>query len=300
MSTGRPKLLVFGAGGRLGAALVREYANAWHVRAPGRNEADLSNPDAISALIHAEKPAVVINSAAMTNVDVCETDRDLARIVNADAPGSMARACTDLGARLIHISTDYVFSGDAKEPYDEDAAPDPVSWYGQTKLEGEEQVLSASDRHAVARVSWVFGPDRDSFVDKALQQSLRGEPVKAVADKWSSPTYTLDVAAALPALFAADASGGVYHVCNRGICTWRDWAEEGIKAAAALGLPVKTLSVEPLKLADIKAMVAKRPVYSPMTCRRLEDLLGHPLPTWQTAVAGYVKLLAGQGRLGRD
>lgn len=291
-------MLVFGAGGRLGAALVREYAAAWDVRAFGRKEADLSDPAAVAGLVCAEKPTVVINSAAMTNVDVCESERDLARTVNADAAGAIARACTDSGARLIQISTDYVFSGNAKDPYDEDAKPDPISWYGQTKLEGEEQVQSAGERHAVVRVSWVFGPDRDSFVDKALQQSLRGEPVKAVADKWSSPTYTLDVAGALRALFNADAPGGIYHVCNRGVCTWRDWAEEGIKVAGEMGLPVKTKVVEPLKLADIKAMVAKRPVYSPMSCHRIESLLGHPLRTWQEAVTGYMRLLADSGRLG--
>jgi dTDP-4-dehydrorhamnose reductase len=291
-------MLVFGAGGRLGAALAREYAATWDVRAFGRAEADLSDPAAVAGLVHAEKPAVVINSAAMTNVDVCETERDLARTVNADAPGAIARACTDSGARLIHISTDYVFSGNAKDPYNEDAVPDPVSWYGQTKLEGEKQVLSTGDRHAVVRVSWVFGPDRDSFVDKALQQSLRGEPVKAVADKWSSPTYTLDVVEALRALFTPEAPGAVYHVCNRGVCTWRDWAEEGIKVATALGLPVKTTIVESLKLSDIKAMVAKRPVYSPMTCGRIEGLLGRPLRSWQDAVGAYVRLLAETGRLG--
>lgn len=291
-------MLIFGAGGRLGAALAREYSSSWDVRALGRKEADLSNPDAVADLVHAEKPAVVINSAAMTNVDVCETERDLARTVNADAPGAMARACTDCGARLIHISTDYVFSGKADQPYDEDAEPDPISWYGRTKLEGEEQVLAAGDRHAVARVSWVFGPDRDSFVDKALQQSLRGEPVKAVADKWSSPTYTFDVAQALAALCADAAPGGIYHVCNRGVCTWRDWAEEGIKAASELGLPVQTKSVEPLKLSDIKAMVAARPVYSPMSCGRIEELLGRPLRSWQEAVEAYVRLLAETGRLG--
>ena len=298
MSDDRPKMLVFGAGGRLGAALVREYAREWGVRAFGRKEADLSDPAAVADLVHAENPSVVINSAAMTNVDVCETERDLARTVNADAAGAIARACTDLGARLIHVSTDYVFSGKASEPYDENAAPDPVSWYGQTKLEGEEQVMSASDRHAVVRVAWVFGPDRDSFVDKALQQSLRGESVRAVADKWSSPTYTLDVAEALRPLFDTAAPGGVYHICNRGVCTWRDWAEEGINAAAALGLPVKTKNVEPLKLSDIKAMVAQRPVYSPMHCQRIESLIGRPLRTWQDAVRDYVRLLADSGRLG--
>jgi dTDP-4-dehydrorhamnose reductase len=291
-------MLVFGAGGRLGAALVREYAREWGVRAFGRKEADLSDPAAVADLVHAENPSVVINSAAMTNVDACETERDLARTVNADAAGAIARACTDLGARLIHVSTDYVFSGKASEPYDENAAPDPVSWYGQTKLEGEEQVMSASDRHAVVRVAWVFGPDRDSFVDKALQTSLRGEPVRAVADKWSSPTYTLDVAEALRPLFDTAALGGVYHICNRGVCTWRDWAEEGINAAAALGLPVKTKNVEPLKLSDIKAMVAQRPVYSPMHCQRIESLIGRPLRTWQEAVRDYVRLLADSGRLG--
>lgn len=297
MSGARPKMLVFGAGGRLGAALVREYAPDWDVCALGRREADLSDPAAVAALVDKEKPTVVINSAAMTNVDVCETERGLARTVNAEAAGAMARACTDCGARLIQISTDYVFSGKATEPYEEDAAPDPISWYGQTKLEGEELVLAAGERHAVVRVSWVFGPDRDSFVDKALQSSLRGEAVKAVADKWSSPTYTLDVAEALPALFAQDAPGGIYHICNRGTCTWRDWAEEGIKAASALGLPVKTTYVEPLQLSDIKAMVAKRPVFSPMLCHRIEALLGRPLRSWQDAVTDYVRLLADDGRL---
>ncbi len=158
-------------------------------------------------------------------------------------------------------------------------------------------MATAGDHHAVVRVSWVFGPDRDSFVDKALHSALRGEPVKAVADKWSSPTYTLDVADALPALFAPDAPGGIYHVCNSGVCTWQEWAQAGIDAALALGLPVKTRTVEPLRLADITAMVARRPFYSPMTCERIEELLGGPLRPWQEAVAAYVRLLADQSRL---
>jgi dTDP-4-dehydrorhamnose reductase len=297
MGTLGKTILIFGANGRLGAALARAYADTAKVRALGRAEADLADPAAVASLVRGSGADIVINSAAMTNVDVCETERDLARTVNADAAGAIARACTEVGARLIHISTDYVFSGEGREPYDEEATPDPISWYGRTKLEGEEQVLAAGDRHAIVRVSWVFGPDRDSFVDKALHSALRGEPVKAVADKWSSPTYTLDVAAALRSLFPDDAPGGIYHVCNRGVCTWRDWAEEGIKAATALGLPVKTREVEPLKLTDITAMVARRPVYSPMTCARIEELLEHPLRPWQDAVADYVRLLADQGRL---
>lgn len=295
---GGRQVLIFGARGRLGAALSRVYATEWDVRALGRAEGDLSRPASAADIVRRGKPAVVINCAAMTNVDACETDREPARIVNAEAPGALAAACNESGARLVHISTDYVFSGRANLPYAEDAEPDPVSWYGKTKRMGEEAVLGAGDRHAVVRVSWVFGPDRDSFVDKALQTALRGDPVKAVADKWSSPTYTLDVAGALRALLRPEAPGGIYHVCNRGICTWQDWAEEGIKAAAKLGLAMKTRSVEPLRLADITAMVAERPVYSPMTCARIEALLGRPVRSWQQAVADYVRLLVEEGRLG--
>lgn len=294
----RKKLLVFGAGGRLGSALARAYAAESDVVAFGRQEADFSKPDAVAALVRREEPGLVINCAAMTNVDECETARDLARVVNADAAGALARACTEAGARLLQISTDYVFSGEASAPYDEDAEAAPISWYGETKREGERLVMSAGGHHAVVRVSWVFGPDRDSFIDKALQTSLRGEPVRAVDDKWSSPTYTLDISEALRALFPDDAPGGVYHVCNRGVCTWREWAQEGIDAAAALGLPVKTRQVEPLKLSDITVMVARRPVYTPMGCTRLETLVGKPLRSWQDALGDYVRLLADAGRLG--
>ena len=146
-------------------------------------------------------------------------------------------------------------------------------------------------------MSWVFGPDRDSFVDKALQAALRGEPVRAVADKWSSPTYTLDAADALRAFFADEAPGGVYHLCNRGVCTWREWAQAGIDAAVAAGLHVATTAVEPLRLADLTAMVAPRPVYSAMSCGKLESLLGRPLRPWAEAVADHVKRQADAGQL---
>lgn len=293
----RPKILILGARGRLGAALEREYAREADVIACGRHEADLTKPEHAAAAVTAAEPDIVINCAAMTNVDECESARDLAETVNSRAPAAIAQACSQIGARMIHISTDYVFSGEATTPYAEEAATGPISWYGETKLAGDEGVLGASDHHAVVRVAWVFGPDRDSFIDKALQLSLRGEPVRAVADKIGSPTYTLDAAAALRALFAPTVPGGVYHLCNRGACTWRDWAQQAIDAATAIGAPVKTREVEPLKLADIKAMVARRPVYTAMTCERIEALIGAPLRAWQEAVGDYVRLLRDLGRL---
>lgn len=285
----RRRIVILGAGGRLGAALARDYAKDHDVLAWGRGEANLTDPDRVVARLHEARPDTIINCAAMTNVDECETERDKARLVNASTPGAIARAAELIGARLVHISTDYVFSGNKTESYKESDEPHPISWYGETKLEGERLVLGAGARHAVVRVSWVFGPDRDSFIDKALQAAMRGEPVKAVADKWSSPAYTLDIAEALHPIFADQATGGVYHVCNAGVCTWRDWATEAIKAAEECGLLAPDTIVEPLKLSDISAMIARRPVHSGMSCHRIEALLGRPLRGWQEAVSDYVR-----------
>jgi len=283
------RIVILGAGGRLGAALAREYAADHEIHAWGRKEADLADADNVAAQVLSAKPDVIINCAAMTNVDECETERDKARVVNAEAPGAIARACEQIGAKMIHISTDYVFSGEKTEPYAEDDKAEPVSWYGETKLAGEEAVLAAGAGHAVVRVSWVFGPDRDSYVDKALHTAMRGEPVKAVADKWSSPAYTLDIAEALRSLVKPGATGGIYHACNAGICTWRDWGAEAIRVAAEAGIMPTGTKVEPLRLSDIKAMVARRPVHSAMTCQRIEKLVGRPMRSWQAAVADYVR-----------
>ncbi len=293
----RRKLLVLGARGRLGAALAREYARGSEVVSCGRQEADLANPKGAAAVVRATEPDVLINCAAMTNVDACESERDLAETVNSAAPAAIARACTEVGARMIHISTDYVFSGAANAPYAEDAIAEPLSWYGKTKREGELGVLEAGANHAAVRVAWVFGPDRDSFIDKALQLALRGEPVRAVADKSGSPTFTLDAAGALRVLFEPSAPGGVFHLCNLGVCSWRDWAQQAIDAAVGIGVPVKTRNVEPLKLSDIPAMIAPRPIYTAMACARIEKLLGHPLRGWREAVADYILLLKNMGRL---
>ena len=289
------KILVLGAGGRLGASFVRDYSAQHDVIAWGRREADLSETSRIAEMIRGTGADVVINCAAMTNVDECEMDAAQARVVNAEAPGAMARAAAQIGTRMIHISTDYVFSGETDRPYDEDDKPEPISVYGETKLAGEQAVLSGGNRHAVARVSWVFGPDRDCFVDKALQMALRGDPVRAVADKWSSPSYTRDIGKALNALLDPDAPGGIYHICNSGACTWRDWAAKALDVAAEAGLLPSGIQVEPIKLSDIRAMAAQRPTHTVMSCRRIEALQGSPMRPWQDAVAEYVQSRYVQG-----
>ena len=283
------RIVVLGAGGRLGAALARDYAVEHEVSAWGRQQADLGEPDRVAGIVREAKPDILINCAAMTNVDECEKERAKSELVNATAPGLIAKAASGVGARMIHISTDYVFSGEQQIPYSEDDAPAPVSWYGETKWRGERAVMAADDRHAVVRVSWVFGPDRDSFVDKALQTAMRGEPVKAVADKWSSPSYTADIGEALKVLMHPEVPGGIYHVCNSGVCTWLDWAAAAIAVAESAGILESGHKVEPLRLADISAMVARRPVYSSLTCGRIEALLGRPMLPWQEAVSDYVR-----------
>lgn len=283
------RIVVLGAGGRLGAALARDYAAHHEVLAWGRQDADLSRPDRVADMVRNAEPDTLINSAAMTNVDECEKERAKSELINAMAPGAIAEAASEVGARLIHISTDYVFSGEKIAPYGEEDEPGPVSWYGETKLAGERAVMKVGDDHAVVRVSWVFGPDRDSFIDKALQTAMRGEPVKAVADKWSSPSYTADIGEALKVLFNPEAPGGIYHVCNSGLCTWLDWAAQAVRAAEQAGLLDPGHKVEPLRLADISAMVARRPVHSGMTCKRIEALMGRPMRHWQEAVADYVR-----------
>lgn len=294
----KQKIMILGAGGRLGAAMTREYGRDFDVLGLNRTDGDLFQPEKVCERIRADRPDTVINCAAMTNVDVCETERDAAMLVNAVAPEQMSQTCHEVGARMIHIGTDYVFSGTKTEPYRESDETMPRSWYGETKLAGEHRVLAASPRHVVARVSWVFGPDRDSFIDKALANSLRGEPVKAVADKWSSPTYTLDAVKALGAFLQnRELPGGLFHVCNQGTCTWQDWAQCALDAALDLGCDVRTSTVEPLKLADITAMIAPRPVYSAMDCSKLTQITGHLMPDWRSAVISYVGLLREDGRL---
>ena len=136
----------------------------------------------------------LINTAAQTNVDRCETDQEEAFALNGEAPGVLAEICAQKRAPFIHVSTDYVFDGEKREPYAEEDEARPVSVYGESKREGERRALAANDRALVVRVSWVFGPDRPSFVDWAIGQAREREEVKAIADKWATPTYTLDLA----------------------------------------------------------------------------------------------------------
>ncbi|MEK0451450.1 MAG: dTDP-4-dehydrorhamnose reductase [Verrucomicrobiota bacterium] len=286
----KPRIIVTGANGRLGAALVREWrAAGLNVTGFGRNELDLASGAAITERLNSEDFAALVNCAAQTNVDRCETEIDEAFTLNAEAPTIIADACRRKGARMIHISTDYVFDGAKDGAYTEDDPAIPISIYGASKRAGESGVLAATEGKAlVARVSWVFGPDRPSFVDQIVKNAMEKDEVAAIADKVAVPTYTLDAAAMLkPFLFENHASG-LLHLCNAGSCTWQEYGQWALDCAAEAGAALKARSVAPLKMADLKAFIARRPPNTAMSTARLTTLTGiHPRP-WRDAVREYI------------
>ncbi|HAF04279.1 MAG TPA: hypothetical protein DCG89_10845, partial [Spartobacteria bacterium] len=188
------KIVILGAGGRLGAALMREYRDQFDVTGFNHAQLDLSDHEQLRETLGALDVDLVINAAAFTNVDLCETQREEAFRINADAPRVLAEICRDKNARLIHFSTDYVFDGEKREPYGESDEARPISVYGESKREGEKFVLQTQDRHLIVRVSWVFGPDRPSFIDAMIKRARESDHVDAIADKISTPAYTRDIA----------------------------------------------------------------------------------------------------------
>jgi dTDP-4-dehydrorhamnose reductase len=281
------RIVVVGAGGRLGTALLRAYQNRFDVVGFNHAQLDLAKPDAIRRQLGDGPFDVLINAAAFTNVDACETEKDRAFAINAEAPRVLAEICRDKDAKLIHISTDYVFDGNKRQPYIEDDAANPISAYGESKRAGEKFVLQASDRHIVARVSWVFGPDRPSFVDAMIKRARTEEKIQAIADKWSTPSYTADLAELLPRIFDVDA--GILHLANTGQCTWQEYAQHALDCCRAAGVSLKATSVGELKLADMKDWIARRPVHSVLSTAKYQALTGIQPRAWRDAVADYIE-----------
>src|SRR5579864_232472 len=266
---------------------MRAYQNKFDVAGFNHAELDLARPNQIRGRIGDQPFDLLINAAAYTNVDACETETDQAFAINAEAPRILAEICRDRNAKLIHISTDYVFDGTKRQPYVEDDAANPISVYGESKRAGEKFVLQTSDRHIVVRVSWVFGPDRPSFVDAMIKRARNEEKIEAIADKWSTPTYTGDVAELLPPLFDVDA--GILHLANTGQCTWQEYAQHALDCCRAAGISLKAKTVGPLKIADMKNWTARRPVYSVLSSAKYQALTGIQPRSWRDAVSDYIE-----------
>ena len=283
------RIVIIGAGGRLGSALAREYAGLFDVVGFNHAQLDLGKPEQLRATLGALEFDTLINTAAQTNVDRCETHQEEAFALNAEAPIVLAEICGKKQARFIHISTDYVFDGEKREPYTEEDEARPISVYGESKREGERRALEANDRAMIVRVSWVFGPDRPSFVDWAIGQAREREDVNAIADKWATPTYTLDLAQLLKALITSDEIAGILHLANRGECSWQEYAQWALDCCRAEGFPMKATKIGKASLAEMKSFIAKRPVYSVLSTGKYESLTGITPRPWQEAVAEFVR-----------
>jgi dTDP-4-dehydrorhamnose reductase len=283
-------IAIVGSGGRLGAALLREWRKRGaEVIGLDRAGLDLADERAIRDRLGTIDFDTLVNCAAMTNVDRCEREPEEAFRVNSAAVGTMAEICARKRARCIHISTDYVFDGTKRKPYVEEDEPRPISQYGESKWSGEKLVLAASEKHLVVRVSWVFGPDRPSFLDQILQRALKEDRVEAIADKVSVPTYTLDAAEMLWRVLERPELGGILHVCNSGECTWQEYGQHALDCALAAGMPLRARKVEPLKLVEMKAFVARRPEYTPLSSAKFAGVVGVTVRSWQEAVDDYVR-----------
>ena len=284
----KQNIVVIGAGGRLGAALMRAYRNQFNVAGFDHAQLELGNLEQVRATLEPMQFDLLINCAAQTNVDRCETHREEAFVLNAEAPRVLAEICQARGAKMIHISTDYVFDGNKPEPYTEEDPAEPISVYGESKREGERRVLATSDRHLVLRVSWIFGPERPSFVDQMLQLAREKESVAAVSDKFSTPTYTRDITEMLPAFFSASSASGILHFANAGACSWQEYTQWAIDCAHAIGVPLRARTVGSLSMRDMKQWLARRPVHTVLATEKYVRITGKTPRHWRDAVAEYV------------
>ena len=282
------KIVILGVGGRLGAALLREYRDKFDVAGFNHRQLNLSDLAAVREKLRNTRFDILINAAGFTKVDLCETQPDRAFLINAEAPRVVAEICDEKNARLIHFSTDYVFGGERREPYTEEDQASPISVYGESKLAGENNVLAAKSQNLVVRVSWVFGPDRPSFIDAMIQQAQENDEVDAVADKFSTPSYTLDIAAMLPQFFDPKVEGGILHFANAGQCSWREYAQWAVDCCHDGGLPLKAKTIGERELRDMTNWIARRPIYSVLSSRKYTKLTGISPRTWREAVSDYI------------
>jgi dTDP-4-dehydrorhamnose reductase len=279
--------VVSGCGGQLGLALTDRLARAGEdVRATSHAELDVAEPRAVNAFV-ASLPsgAVWLNAAAFTHVDRCEREPEAARRGNALAPRVLAAACVEAGIRLVHVSTDYVFPGDATRPYRETDPTGPRSVYGRTKLEGEQAVLAASPDFLVVRTSWVFGRGRNFIASILAQAAARRQgraagPLRVVDDQRGRPTYAEDLAGALCRLVEVGARG-LYHVANAGEATWWELARASLDEAGHPGLEIERIRTGDLELA------APRPAWSVLDCSKAEAAGVHMRP-WRDALRAYL------------
>lgn len=259
-------------------------------------EFDLTHRDQVLGRMHEIAPAVIVNCAAYTNVDGCETNEETATAVNGLGPGHLAEAAREVGATLVHISTDYVFDGRKGAPYTEEDAPGPLSAYGRSKLKGERAILeSGLERYFIIRTSWLYGPGGKNFVETIVRLAKEREELRIVADQVGSPTFTADLAQALFSLLALGTPHpsrlppyGIYHFADDGQCSWYEFGREIVAQLAASAPPVKVRRILPIRT-DEYPLPAVRPAYSVFSTEKYRRATGAGIPDWRESLAAYFR-----------
>ena len=288
------RILITGAGGLVGKASVEHcLASGDEVVAYDHQSLDISEATRVEAVIANEKPDAVINCAAWTDVDGCESDPAKAERANAVGPENLARACRQANARFLTISTDYVFDGAKDGFYTQRDQPRPLSVYGRFKLEGERRSQAAHARTIVVRSGYIFGPNGRNFLSTVVERVKRGEKLKAIGDCWGTPTYARDLAVRLRELVELDLPG-IFHVVSAGDgATFETFTREALKLACCEPSLVETVSMNSL------SRPAPRPRNSKMKCLLSEAIGLPPLPPWQEGLAHFVARMEN-ARSGRD
>lgn len=287
------KILVTGCNGQLGRAIRAEYANETVefintdvMEGEGVTALDISNVDAVADFVRRMRPEVVVNCAAHTNVDGCEKEWDAAYRINAIGPRNLAIAAAEVDAKMIHVSTDYVFEGNGTRPYTEFDAPNPVSAYGKTKLEGELFVKAFAKKYFIFRTAWLYG-DGKNFVKTMLKLSESHEEVSVVCDQQGSPTSAVELARAIHH-FEGTQNYGVFHATCEGDTNWADFAEA---VFARAGKSTKVNHVTSEEYAAMNPASAKRPAYSILDNYMMRLTDGYRMADWESALDEYMKTL---------
>jgi dTDP-4-dehydrorhamnose reductase len=288
------KVLVTGAGGQLGRALLASAPADISVHGVSHGQLDVADPQAVEAMLRELGPAVLINAAGFTRVDDAETEREAAERANAIGPAVLAAACRAAGSWLAHVSTDYVFDGAQSRPYPPAATPNPLGVYGATKLQGERAIareLPASS--TVLRTSWLYAADGRNFLTTMLRLMRTRPQLNVVSDQIGAPTSVTGLARVLWS-FARQRAAGLYHWCDSGVASWYDFAVAIAEEASSAGLLAQVPSIVPIASADY-ATAARRPACSLLDKRDTERLLGITAPHWRRALRETLAASANSG-----
>ncbi|MEC0232341.1 dTDP-4-dehydrorhamnose reductase [Paenibacillus alba] len=277
------KILITGAGGQLGYDLLRVFKPVHEVTAWRKEQLDVSDEQQVKDILLKERPSVVIHAAAYTNVDKAEVETELAYEVNAMGAMHIAKVCEQIGAKLVFISTDYVFDGTKRTPYEEQDNTNPGNVYGHSKLLGEKFVKMTCSKHFIVRTSWLYGTKGANFVTKVLEKAKSGGPLSIVDDQFGSPTYCLDLAIFIRELVDTDRYG-IYHASNQGVCSRYEFAAQILKVAQMDNV---SLQAVPSELFPTPAV---RPMYSAFEHRAIAVNGFTPMRDWKSALNFFLQV----------